>query len=100
MTNVIDEYQKWKQQGEDLRVQAKQAMESRFRELLAEALKLNPNFGMAHLLRAQFRENEGEVIGEVAATSKDSILSTALVALHYPVGDGDETAIDWIAGEF
>ena len=36
MNNVISEYQKWKQQGEDLRVQAKQAMESRFRELLAD----------------------------------------------------------------
>ena len=33
----ISEYQKWKQQGEALRSQAKQAMESRFRELLAEA---------------------------------------------------------------
>jgi tetratricopeptide (TPR) repeat protein len=32
-------------------------------EALAEALKLNPNFGMAHFLRAQFRENEGELIG-------------------------------------
>jgi hypothetical protein len=40
MNNVIDEYQKWKQQGEDLRVQAKQAMESRFRELLAEAVRI------------------------------------------------------------
>lgn len=40
MNNVISDYQKWKQQGEDLRVQAKQAMESRFRELLAEAVKI------------------------------------------------------------
>ena len=40
MTNVISEYQKWKQQGEDLRVQAKQAMESRFRELLVEAVHI------------------------------------------------------------
>ncbi|MCE9562443.1 MAG: tetratricopeptide repeat protein [Planctomycetes bacterium] len=32
-------------------------------EAVSEALKLNPNFGMAHFLRAQFRENEGEVIG-------------------------------------
>jgi tetratricopeptide (TPR) repeat protein len=30
---------------------------------LAEALELNPNFGMAHFLRAQFRENEGEFLG-------------------------------------
>ena len=40
MNNVISEYQKWKQQGEDLRIQAKEAMESRFRELLAEAVEL------------------------------------------------------------
>ena len=40
MPDVINEYQKWKQQGEDLRVQAKQAMESRFRDLLTEALHI------------------------------------------------------------
>ncbi|MGA2114273.1 MAG: hypothetical protein ABSH56_05930 [Bryobacteraceae bacterium] len=40
MNNVISDYQKWKQQGEDLRVQAKQAMESRFRELLVEAVQI------------------------------------------------------------
>ncbi len=33
----ITEYQKWKQQGESLRTQAKQAMEARFRDLLTEA---------------------------------------------------------------
>jgi len=40
MSDVISEYQKWKQQGDDLRVQAKQAMESRFRNLLAEAAQI------------------------------------------------------------
>jgi hypothetical protein len=40
VTNIISEYQKWKQQGEDLRVKAKHAMESRFRELLAEAVQI------------------------------------------------------------
>lgn len=40
MTDVITEYQKWKQQGEDLRVKAKLAMESRFRDLLLEAVKV------------------------------------------------------------
>jgi hypothetical protein len=40
MNNVISDYQKWKQQGQDLRVQAKQAMESRFRELLTEAMQI------------------------------------------------------------
>ena len=40
MPDVINEYQKWKQQGEDLRVQAKHAMETRFRELLTEAVQI------------------------------------------------------------
>src|ERR1700746_479150 len=37
MDDPITEYQKWKQQGQNLRAQARQAMESRFRELLGEA---------------------------------------------------------------
>jgi hypothetical protein len=40
MSDVISEYQKWKQQGDDLRLKAKQAMESRFRELLSEAAQI------------------------------------------------------------
>lgn len=40
MNNIISEYQKWKQQGEDLRVQARQAMESKFRELLVQAVQI------------------------------------------------------------
>lgn len=40
MADVISEYQKWKQQGENLKMQARQAMESRFRELLSDAVSL------------------------------------------------------------
>jgi hypothetical protein len=40
MADIINEYQKWKQQGEDLRVQAKHAMETRFRDLLSEAVHI------------------------------------------------------------
>jgi hypothetical protein len=40
MADVISEYQKWKMQGESLKTQAKQAMESRFRELLMEAVSV------------------------------------------------------------
>jgi hypothetical protein len=40
MPDVISDYQKWKQQGETLRTQAKQAIESRFRELLTQAAAL------------------------------------------------------------
>jgi len=41
---------------------------------------------------AAFATDEGELLGQVTATSKDAILSTALVTLRYPVGDGAETA--------
>ncbi|MCX6622259.1 MAG: hypothetical protein NTY38_14565 [Acidobacteria bacterium] len=40
MSDVISEYQRWKQQGDALRTKAKQAMESRFRDLLSEAIKI------------------------------------------------------------
>jgi hypothetical protein len=40
MSDVISDYQRWKQQGEDLRTKARQAMESRFRDLLLEAIKI------------------------------------------------------------
>ena len=40
MPDIINEYQKWKQQGEDLRVQAKHAMETRFRDLLTDAVHI------------------------------------------------------------
>jgi hypothetical protein len=40
MADVISDYQKWKQQGENLKAQAKQAMEARFRELLTEAASI------------------------------------------------------------
>lgn len=40
MSDVISDYQKWKQQGEGLRAQARQAMEARFRALLTEAAQI------------------------------------------------------------
>jgi hypothetical protein len=40
MSDVISQYQKWKEQGQTLRSQAKQAMEGRFRELLSEAVRI------------------------------------------------------------
>ncbi len=40
MNDVISEYQKWKEQGQNLRGQARQAMETRFRELLSEAVQI------------------------------------------------------------
>jgi pimeloyl-ACP methyl ester carboxylesterase len=38
---------------------------------------------------------EGERLGEVASTSKDSVLTTALVPLQYPTGNGAETAVEF-----
>ena len=52
MSDVIFEYQKWKQQGDDLRLKAKQAMESRFRELLMEAVQI----------AGEYREDFGSVL--------------------------------------
>lgn len=40
MSDPISEYLRWKQQGQDLRSNAKQAIEVRFRELLTEAAQL------------------------------------------------------------
>jgi hypothetical protein len=42
--DAISEYRNWKQQGEDLRTQAKQAMEVRFRELLSEAARIAEDY--------------------------------------------------------
>jgi len=51
MDNVIAEDQKWKQQGQQLRTHARQAMEARFRDLLLEAAQVaqeyQHDFGVA-----------------------------------------------------
>src|SRR5580700_7794432 len=44
MDNIIAEYHKWKQQGETLRAQARQAMEARFRDLLTEAARISQEY--------------------------------------------------------
>ena len=43
---------------------------------------------------AAFAPDEGEVLGQVTATSKDAILGPALMPLQYPTGQGDETAVE------
>jgi pimeloyl-ACP methyl ester carboxylesterase len=45
---------------------------------------------------AAFAPDEGEVLGEVEAGSKDSVLNTALVPLNYPTGQGSETAQEFL----
>ncbi len=44
---------------------------------------------------AAFAPDEGERLGQVEATSKDSVLSTALVPLQFPAGDGAATATEF-----
>src|SRR5712692_4121011 len=44
---------------------------------------------------AAFAPDEGERLGDVESGSKDSVLSSALVPLHYPTGQGAETAVEF-----
>ena len=46
---------------------------------------------------AAFAPDEGERLGEVTATSKDSILNAALMLRNYPTGNGAETAVEFVA---
>jgi pimeloyl-ACP methyl ester carboxylesterase len=43
---------------------------------------------------AAFATDEGERLGDVTSTSKDSVLVPALVPLHYPTGQGTQTAVE------
>ena len=56
MKDVIAEYHHWKAQGEGLRTEAMRAMESRYRELLTEAIQIaeeyRVDFGVALKLPA------------------------------------------------
>ena len=44
---------------------------------------------------AAFAPDEGERLGDAESTSKDSVLSTALVPLKYPTGQGAQTAVEF-----
>jgi pimeloyl-ACP methyl ester carboxylesterase len=44
---------------------------------------------------AAFAPDEGERLGEVTAGSRDSVMGTAQVALHYPTPDGAGTATEF-----
>ena len=44
---------------------------------------------------AAFAPDEGEVLGQVTAGSKDSVLDTALMPLHYSSGDSGESAVEF-----
>jgi pimeloyl-ACP methyl ester carboxylesterase len=44
---------------------------------------------------AAFAPDEGETLGEATAGSKDSVLNSALVPLHYPSANGGEPAVEF-----
>jgi pimeloyl-ACP methyl ester carboxylesterase len=44
---------------------------------------------------AAFPPDEGERLGDVEASSKDSVLNSALVQRQYPTGQGTETATEF-----
>jgi pimeloyl-ACP methyl ester carboxylesterase len=44
---------------------------------------------------AAFAPDEGEVLGEVASTSKDSILMNVLLQRRYPAGQDGQTAVEF-----
>jgi len=44
---------------------------------------------------AAFATEEGEALGDVENDSNDSVLSSALVPLHYPTGDGGDPGVEF-----
>jgi pimeloyl-ACP methyl ester carboxylesterase len=44
---------------------------------------------------AAFATDEGETLGEIEASSKDSVLNSALISLKYPTGRGSDTAMEF-----
>ncbi len=82
MPDIINEYQKWKQQGEDLRVQAKHAMETRFRDLLTEAVRIADEY------RADF----GAALKPPPAVTAFRYKATAKLKAKKPAGKGKPPA--------
>src|SRR5918999_542028 len=57
------------------------------------AAKANNVVGLVYV--AAFAPDEGETLGGIEGDSKDSVLSSALVQLQYPRGEGSETAVEF-----
>lgn len=68
-------------------------------EAISEALKRNPNFGMAYFLRGQFRENEGELIGALllfrkAAEAYDPEAHDQLARVYFKIYQYEATMLN------
>ena len=57
------------------------------------AAKANNVVGLVYV--AAFAPDEGETLGGIEQDSKDSVLTSALVQLQYPTGEGSETAVEF-----
>jgi pimeloyl-ACP methyl ester carboxylesterase len=82
---------------------------SRFEQIPGRVLAVGHSYGGAVITNAAtgaknvvglvyvaaFAPDEGERLGEVEASSKDSVLNSALVPLKYPTGQGSETAVEF-----
>ena len=75
MSDVIAEYQRWKQQGGELRAKARVAMEARFRELLTEAARVSEEYHAdfggtlkppAMVTAFRFKPGKGKKAGQAA----------------------------------
>jgi pimeloyl-ACP methyl ester carboxylesterase len=62
--------------------------------VITNAAKQSKN-GVGLVYVAAFATEEGERLGEATAGSKDAVLSTALVPLHYPTANGGEPAVEF-----
>lgn len=84
----------YKAAGAEPNPEAQNQKVERAEEALAEALKLDPHFGMAYLVRGQFRENEGEVLGALllyrkAAEAFDPGAHDPLTTVYLKVYQGE-----------
>jgi pimeloyl-ACP methyl ester carboxylesterase len=57
------------------------------------ALRAGNVVGLVYV--AAFAPDEGESLLDIEADSRDSVLSSALVELQYPTGDGDATEVEF-----
>ena len=87
MPDVINEYQKWKQQVEDLRVQAKHAMENRFRDLLSEAVHI----------AEEYRTDFGAALKPPPAVTAFRYKASAKAKAKKPAGKAKPAAAERVA---
>jgi pimeloyl-ACP methyl ester carboxylesterase len=58
------------------------------------ATNANNVLGLVYV--SAFAPDEGEPLADIESNSKDSVLTTALVQLQYPTGQGSETAVEFV----